>query len=82
MQLSVLYFSVLRDVAGTDREDLPMTRETLDVGSVIDIVLGKHPPLAEWNEKLLIAVNGEYADRDTRVKPGDEVALMPPVQGG
>lgn len=29
-----------------------------------------------------IWVNGESADRTTRVSDGDEVALLPPVSGG
>ena len=31
---------------------------------------------------LLYAVNHEYADRDTELADGDEVALIPPVSGG
>ena len=31
---------------------------------------------------LKIAVNQRYAAPDTRVRPGDEVALFPPVTGG
>jgi molybdopterin converting factor small subunit len=31
---------------------------------------------------MLIAVNCEYADGTTVLQDGDELALMPPVQGG
>jgi len=31
---------------------------------------------------LLVARDLEYAGRDTRLSPGQEVAVMPPVQGG
>jgi molybdopterin converting factor small subunit len=41
-----------------------------------------YPGLEGWKGSLLLAVNGEYADRATRIAAGDEVALMPPVQGG
>ncbi|NDC43347.1 MAG: MoaD/ThiS family protein, partial [Chitinophagia bacterium] len=29
-----------------------------------------------------IAVNGEYAADEDLIKPGDEVAIIPPVSGG
>ena len=35
-----------------------------------------------WDERLLLAVNAEFANRDSVLREGDEVALMPPVQGG
>jgi molybdopterin synthase catalytic subunit len=38
--------------------------------------------LGEEPAGLLYAVNQEYADRDTKLSDGDEVALIPPVSGG
>jgi len=37
--------------------------------------LGKLPPCA-------LAVNRSYAERDTPLADGDELALLPPVSGG
>ena len=31
---------------------------------------------------FMIAVNGEYASPEQILKPGDEVAIIPPVSGG
>ena len=31
---------------------------------------------------LKVAINGEMADFDATVSPGDELALLPPVSGG
>ena len=33
-------------------------------------------------ESCRLAVNHEFAEADTRLDPGDELALIPPVSGG
>ena len=40
------------------------------------------PRLAALPQDALLAVNQAFARRDTALKEGDEVALMPPVSGG
>ncbi len=40
------------------------------------------PSLADLLPRCAIAVNHEYADDDTPIHPGDEVAIIPPVSGG
>lgn len=42
----------------------------------------RSPSLAGIIERCAIAVNHEYATDDTVLKPGDEVAVIPPVGGG
>lgn len=81
MTLQVLYFSVLRDLTGTGAAE-----ETVPDGSTVADLLrhlyGKHPALAAWDASLLVAVNHTYTRRGEPLAEGDEVALMPPVQGG
>ena len=40
------------------------------------------PRLKETASSLAMSVNQEYAGPATRLRPGDEVALLPPVSGG
>ena len=40
------------------------------------------PRLKPWLTSLAVAVNQQYASSDTKLKSGDEVALLPPVSGG
>ena len=80
--IRVLFFSVLRDLTGADQIDVAVEREGLTVADVIQLVYENHSRIEEWDSKLLIAVNGEFAERDDTLKDGDELALMPPVQGG
>lgn len=69
-------FAALRERAGwSQRElDLPDGAVVSDVWPAL--ALGEEPP------GIAYARNREYADRDTAVAPGDEVAVIPPVSGG
>jgi molybdopterin synthase catalytic subunit/molybdopterin converting factor small subunit len=71
--VSVRLFAGLRERAGWSRREV-------DAATVADV----WPALGLGDEPagLLYAVNKEYADRDRALKPGDEVALIPPVSGG
>lgn len=81
MRVTVLLFSLLRELAGTDRHELGLPPEAT-LGEAVDRVGEVFPRLAEWRGPLLLAVNGSYASRETPLAEGDEIALMPPVQGG
>ena len=82
MKVRVLFFSLLRDISGAEEIDFPISSEEITVESLLDQLFAKYDGLKEWNDKLLIAVNCEYANRSDTIKAGDEVAIMPPVQGG
>lgn len=81
MTVRVLFFSVLRDVAGAD--EVPVK---LPPGATVADLLGelfaRWPKLQEWDKSLLIAVDQYYAKRDGALHEDAEVAIMPPVQGG
>jgi molybdopterin synthase catalytic subunit len=76
MKITVRLFAGLREIAGTGRREL----EFPDVASVSDV----WPALGLGAEPagLLYAVNRAYAERETELSEGDEVALIPPVSGG
>jgi MoaE-MoaD fusion protein len=76
MRITVRLFAALRERAGWSQRDVE-----LPDGSVVSDVwpalgLGDEPP------GLAYARNREYADRETAVAAGDEVAVIPPVSGG
>ena len=76
MQVSIRLFAGLRERAGTGSRHLELDEgATLaDVWPALD--LGDEP------SGLLYAVNRRYADIDSPLAEGDEVALIPPVSGG
>ncbi|MGF1473318.1 MAG: molybdopterin converting factor subunit 1 [Rubrobacteraceae bacterium] len=78
--IKVLLFGAAADRAGTREAELPATSDTLD--GLWPALAERYPGLAPMKDNLAFAVNEEYARGDTRVEPGDEVALLPPVSGG
>ena len=76
MTVRVRLFAALRERAGAGVLEVELPDGAV-VGDVYPrLSLGDEPP------GLLFAVNRSYAARDTRLGPGDEVALIPPVSGG
>src|SRR5436190_19816945 len=76
MRISVRLFAGLREQAGIRERFL----EVPDDATVATIW-----PLLELGDEpagLLYAVNREYSTRETMLRAGDEVALIPPVSGG
>ncbi|HKP10322.1 MAG TPA: molybdenum cofactor biosynthesis protein MoaE [Gaiella sp.] len=76
MQVSIRLFAGLRERAGTGSRRLE-----LDDGATLAEVW---PALELGDEPsgLLYAVNKRYANVETELADGDEVALIPPVSGG
>ncbi len=75
--ITVKYFASLKESLGRDQD----TIEADAVSTVRDVWFkvvdhGEHPT------NLLVAVNMEYADMESAIKDGDEVAFFPPVTGG
>ena len=83
MKINVLYFSTLQDLAGGSEieESLAPDRDWT-LGDLLETLFSRHPKLRDWDGRLLLAVNQEWAERDRSLADGDEVAIMPPVQGG
>lgn len=79
MTVNVLFFGATADAVGS-RELEVQVDESATAKSIIDQLSKTHPTLA--NQKLLIAVNKEYAAADTILNDGDEIALFTAVSGG
>jgi molybdopterin converting factor subunit 1 len=74
-------FARLRELAGADTEDIRVPTGATVV-AVYDQLLRIHPALPPNRNAVRPAVNQEFADWDTVVTDGDEVAFIPPVSGG
>ena len=79
MNIRVLFFASLRDIAGVAEKEL-----IIDTGmSVAELWKQISADFELLPDKVLCAVNQEYVDTDYRLQEGDqEVAFFPPVTGG
>jgi molybdopterin synthase catalytic subunit/molybdopterin converting factor small subunit len=82
MTITVRLFAVLRERAGADSVELELGSDATVADALA--ALAEHPGLDEVLERMPVrmAVNRDYADPGTRLGPGDELALVPPVSGG
>ena len=82
MTVRVLFFSQLRDLCGVDELACELPSGEASVGDLLESLYADFEKFREWDGRLLVAVNQEFADRGVLLNEGDEVAVMPPVQGG
>ena len=81
MTLRVLYFASLRDRAGVREESLEMP-EGSTAADLWDALGRRHPDLARFQPRPLVACDKTYATWETRLDGVREVAFLPPVSGG
>jgi molybdopterin converting factor small subunit len=79
-RVRVQFYSQLRHVAGHTLDvDLA---EGATVADLLEKVYDGIPALRAHDKTILVGAGVEFVERDYRIKPGDEIAIMPPVQGG
>ena len=80
MTVTVLLFASYADALGASAVEL-----TLPEGATVrDLVagLGRLPGARSLPPQPIVAVNQRYAAPGEVIRPGDEVAVIPPVAGG
>ena len=83
--MKILYFAWLRTKAGVGAEEVTPPASVTDVATLIDWLktrsAGHAAALADLSV-VRVAVNQEFARPTDPVRPGDEIALFPPMTGG
>ena len=81
MKVSVQFFAQLKDVAGASELNLELEQGA----TVSDLLLALYqqtPSLRGWDQSIFIGAGLEFVPRDYVLQPNEEIAIMPPVQGG
>jgi MoaE-MoaD fusion protein len=81
MRVRVLFFGVLKDLAGGSSEEAEFA-EGADLRAVLDRYLALLPGMAKMAGSIVVARNHAFAEPATKIAEGDEIALLPPVSGG
>jgi molybdopterin synthase catalytic subunit len=76
VKVRVRLFAGLRERAGKGELEIELPEGAVIADVWPAIALDGEPP------GLLFARNREYAERETRLEEGDEIAIIPPVSGG
>lgn len=81
MNIRVQFYSHLRDLAGASELSIDLP-DKATVGDLLTKIYEKVPTLRSRDKSILIGVGVEFVDRNYELKPGEEISIMPPVQGG
>jgi molybdopterin converting factor small subunit len=81
MKVRVQLFSHLRDLAGTSQLNV----EVAEGGTVADLLAElyqRFPALRAHDEAILVGAGVEFVGRNYQLHADEQIAVMPPVQGG
>ena len=81
MKIHVQFYAQLRDLVGTRELDIDLA-EDATVHDLLEEIYAQQPALRSHDKSILIGAGVEFVDRNYQLKPGEEIAIMPPVQGG
>ena len=79
--VNVLLFGVLKDAMGAANERVTVA-DNATVAEVVEEFKRRAPQQSGLFATIATAVNSEFAALSTKLRDGDELALLPPVSGG
>mmetsp|Transcript_13301 Transcript_13301/g.16568 ORF Transcript_13301/g.16568 Transcript_13301/m.16568 type:complete len:90 (-) Transcript_13301:1151-1420(-) len=86
--IKLLYFASAREVRGVKEEEVSLScLSSKEPKAVFQYLEREHPDMKDILESAAIAINEEYVDlqdpdEQQILKPGDKVAIIPPISGG
>jgi molybdopterin converting factor small subunit len=81
MKVRVQFYAQLRDLVRMRDLDVDLAKGAT-VRDLLEKIYAQQPALRLHDKSILIGVGVEFVDRNYRLKPGEEISIMPPVQGG
>jgi len=81
MKVTVKLFARLRELVGTSTLERHVAANAT-ISDLIQNLQAEFPKLTGVIPQTIVSVNREFADPQTRLAEGDEVAIFPPVSGG
>ena len=81
MKVRVQFYAQLRDLVGKREINIDLL-EGSTVGDLLNKIYAQQPRLRLHDKSILIGAGVEFVDRNYKPKQGEEISIMPPVQGG
>ena len=81
MKVRVQFYGQLRDLVGTRELELELP-DGATVRDLLNQLYAERPALDAHDNSILIGAGLEFVDRNYKLNAGEEIAIMPPVQGG
>ena len=81
MNVRARLYAQLRDLAGTSEIEVDLD-ETATVSDLLEQLYRSAPKLRAQDKNILVGAGVEFVGRNYRLKADEEIAIMPPVQGG
>jgi MoaD family protein len=81
MKVRVQFYAQLRDLVGIRELDIDVA-EGSTIRDLLEQVYARQPKLRPHGKSMLIGAGVEFVDRNYKLSAGDEISIMPPVQGG
>ena len=81
MKIRAQFFAQLRDVTGASEETVELSRGAT-VADLLTKLYEQTPALRQWDENILVGSGVEFVGKQHVLQQGEEIAIMPPVQGG
>lgn len=81
MKVRAQFFAQLRDVTGLSETTVELS-EGATVADLLAKLYAEIPALHPWDKSILVGSGIEFIDRKHVLQAGEEIAIMPPVQGG
>lgn len=81
MKVRMQFYAQLRDLVGMREWEVELT-DGATVRDLLEQVFAQRPELRAYDSSILIGAGLEFVDRNYKLKPDEEIAIMPPVQGG
>jgi molybdopterin converting factor small subunit len=81
MKVRVQFFAQLRDLAA-EPELVVNLAKGASVAHLLEKIYAQVPALRSRDKTILVGAGLEFVERNYKLKPDEEISIMPPVQGG
>jgi sulfur-carrier protein len=81
MRIRVQFYAQLRDIAGAHERNVDLSPGST-VHDLLETFYAEIPALRTRDRTILVGAGVEFVDRNYKLHDGEEISIMPPVQGG